>query len=142
MHDDQEYVRLALRGGASGYVTKRTAGQDLVEAIRVVNLGRSYIRVTLSEEGLANVVDDAPSRRRRPDPRALLSTRELQVLRLLAHGYSNREIAIELGLSTKSVDTYRARLQVKLDLKGRVSLVRCAIDAGLLDSSDSSNSPS
>jgi len=133
MHDDQEYVRSALGGGASGYVTKRSAGKELIHAIREVSAGRSYIRVSLSEEGLVDLVSEQPSGRSRTDLDAVLSRREVQVLRLLAFGYTNKEVAVELDLSTKSIDTYRARLQAKLGLKGRVSLVRCALDAGLLE---------
>jgi DNA-binding NarL/FixJ family response regulator len=129
MHDNQTYARKVLASGGSGYIVKKTAGKELIKAIREVHAGRSYLQVSLSDSGLSDLVDEPKNAL---NPHELLSPRELQVLKLLALGYTNKEVASELEIATKSVDTYRVRLQEKLELKGRASLVRYALDAGLL----------
>tara|TARA_R110002096_G_scaffold44524_9_gene119891 strand:+ start:50078 stop:50764 length:687 start_codon:yes stop_codon:yes gene_type:complete len=130
MHDNQSYARRVLASGGSGYIVKRTAGKELIKAIREVHAGRSYLQVSLSESGLSDLVEQ-PKANMTPATE-LLSPRELQVLKLLALGYTNKEVGAELEIATKSVDTYRVRLQEKLALKGRANLVRYALDAGLL----------
>jgi two-component system, NarL family, response regulator NreC len=131
MHDDMAYLRAALTAGASGYLVKRAADTDLLAAIRAVHSGRSYIDVALAEGGLQGVVDaiaaDNPSTRLQK-----LSQREREVLELVAHGYTNREVADRLTVSIKSVETYRARVLEKLGLKTRAELTRFALDMGLV----------
>lgn len=134
MHDNQTYARKVLASGGSGYIVKRTAGKELIKAIREVHAGRSYLQVSLSESGLSDLVEEPKTKAKPQPPTELLSPRELQVLKLLALGYTNKEVASELEIATKSVDTYRVRLQEKLAIKGRASLVRYALDAGLLQS--------
>lgn len=130
MHDNQSYARRVLASGGSGYIVKMTAGKELIKAIREVYAGRSYLQVSLSESGLSDLVK-LPETKGGPTTE-LLSPRELQVLKLLALGYTNKEVGSELEIATKSVDTYRVRLQENLALKGRANLVRYALDTGLL----------
>jgi len=136
IHADEEYLRQALEAGATGYVLKQAADTELAVAIRVVQRGEvflypSFTRVLL--EDLAWEKDtDAHSQQ---DSYELLSQREKEVLRLVALGYTNRQIAHQLFLSVKTVETYRARLMTKLNLKSRSALVRYALRKGLLDDS-------
>jgi two-component system, NarL family, response regulator NreC len=123
MHDDPGYARLALAAGAIGHVIKDAESAELLTAIRTVHRGRTFVQVG------AEAVALAPPARPSPPP---LSPRERQVLELLAHGHTNREVAHRLSLSIKTVETHRARLSDKLGLHTRADLVRLAIDLGLL----------
>jgi DNA-binding NarL/FixJ family response regulator len=129
MHDVPAYLRAALAAGATGYVVKRAADSDLLAAIRGVHRGRTVLDPALS----ARVVQGGVRRRAPagPTPTALLSQREREVLELVAQGYTNQQIADHLGLSVKTVETYRARLVEKLGLQSRAELVRYALDSGL-----------
>ena len=122
MHDDPGYARLALAAGASGHVVKDAESAELLAAIRAVHRGRTFVQV-----GAEPAAADSP----RP-PVPALSPRERQVLELLAHGHTNREVADRLSLSVKTVETHRARLSDKLGLHSRADLVRLAIELGLL----------
>jgi len=122
MHDDPGYARLALAAGASGHVIKDAESAELLAAIRAVHRGRTFVQV-----GAEPAAADPP----RP-PVPALSPRERQVLELLAHGHTNREVADRLSLSVKTVETHRARLSDKLGLHSRADLVRLAIELGLL----------
>jgi DNA-binding NarL/FixJ family response regulator len=129
MHDVPAYLRAALAAGASGYVVKRAADSDLLAAIREVHRGR-----TVLDPELAACVVQGGLRRRGtsgPSPTTPLSQREQEVLELVAQGYTNQQIADHLGLSVKTVETYRARLVEKLGLQSRAELVRYALDSGL-----------
>jgi two-component system response regulator NreC len=123
MHDDPGYARLALAAGASGHVIKDAESAELLAAIRAVHRGRTFVQVG-SEPA-------APATLERPAT-PTLSPRERQVLGLLAHGHTNREVADRLSLSVKTVETHRARLSDKLGLHSRADLVRLAIELGLL----------
>lgn len=123
MHDDPGYARLALAAGATGHVIKDAESAELLTAIRTVHRGRTFVQVG------AGAVEAAPPARPAAPP---LSPRERQVLELLAHGHTNREVAQRLSLSIKTVETHRARLSDKLGLHTRADLVRLAIDLGLL----------
>jgi len=129
MHDVPAYLRAALAAGASGYVVKRAADSDLLAAIRDVHRGRTVLDPALA----ARVVHGGLRRRgpAGPTPTALLSQREREVLELVAQGFTNQQIADHLGLSVKTVETYRARLVEKLGLQSRAELVRYALDSGL-----------
>jgi len=129
MHDDPAYVRSALAMGASGYMVKSAAGADLLNAIRAVVRGRAYVDVP-SALGLKGVL--VPGADATSSPFAGLSERELEVLREVAHGHTNQQIADRVGLSVKTVESYRARMMHKLGLKNRSELVRLAIEAGLI----------
>jgi DNA-binding NarL/FixJ family response regulator len=123
MHDDPGYARLALAAGAAGHVVKDAGSGELLAAIRAVHGGRTFVHVG------AHPRPSAPAARA---PGPALSPRERQVLELLAHGHTNREVADRLSLSVKTVETHRARLSDKLGLRSRADLVRLAIDLGLL----------
>jgi DNA-binding NarL/FixJ family response regulator len=134
MHEEPAYVRTALSAGASGYVLKRSVDADLLSAIRAVHNGRTYV-----DSDLANsLMHDVFRRSRheagaRPFEAKSLTEREAQVLKLVAEGYSSREIAGQIYVSTKTVETYRARFAEKLGLTSRADIVRYALDLGLLD---------
>jgi DNA-binding NarL/FixJ family response regulator len=133
MHDDLALVRAALAAGARGYVVKTAADAELVTAIRAVCRGRTFVDLDLSAEQmpvLLGEADDDEGKARRPADR--LSEREREVLLLLAHGYTNQEIADRLDVSVKTVETYRARIGDKLNLRTRPELIRFAIETGLL----------
>ena len=123
MHDDPGYARLALAAGASGHLIKDAESGELLAAIRAVHRGRTVVQVG------AEAKPDGPLRAAVP----ALSPREREVLKLLAHGHTNREVADRLSLSVKTVETHRARLSDKLDLHSRADLVRLALDLGLLE---------
>jgi DNA-binding NarL/FixJ family response regulator len=129
MHDVPAYLRAALAAGATGYVVKRAVDSDLLAAIRGVHRGQTVLDPALS----ARVVQGGLRRRAPagPTPATLLSQREREVLELVAQGYTNQQIADHLGLSVKTVETYRARLVEKLGLQSRAELVRYALDSGL-----------
>jgi two-component system, NarL family, response regulator NreC len=128
MQDDPRYVREAFEAGASGYVLKEAADAEVVEAIREVAGGGRYVHPAL---GARLVTADAEERARADaDP---LSDREREVLRLLALGHTNQEIAKMLYLSVRTVETHRAHIMQKLRLTTRAELVRYAIDTGLLE---------
>ena len=123
--DDVEHVRAAVAGGARGYLVKRAAGRELLSAIRDARRGRTHIGI----DGPAR--DELLRPVTLPPEAGCLTAREVTVLRLLAFGYTHREIAERLCLSKKTVDLYRARLYQKLHLRGRAALVRVAVAAGL-----------
>jgi two-component system response regulator NreC len=136
MHDEVAYLRAALAAGAAGYVVKTAADSELLVAIRAVAKGRRFL--DLSFDPVA-AVERPGARRGRPGDgpagsQELLSERESDVLTLLAHGHTNREAAEQLGLSVKSVESYRARLMEKLGVTTRAELVRFALDSGALSS--------
>lgn len=131
MHDDAEYLFQALEAGASGYVLKRAAESDLVEAIRTVVADDAF----LAPDAQRQLVADYILRRERGEvliPIERLTQREEEVLRLLAQGYTNQEIAEALVISVKTVETHRAHILDKLGLRKRAELVRYARTHGLL----------
>ena len=130
MHDDQTYLRAALAAGAAGYIPKRAAGKQLLDAIREVAHHRSFIAVALDDGTLQRLVDEGAQRDEVPMSR--LTEREQEVLELVAQGYTHAEIAERLELSIKTVDTYRQRVGQKLGLRTRAELVRFAIETGVL----------
>jgi len=128
MQDDPRYVREAFSAGASGYVLKEAADTEVVGAVREVAAGGSYVHPTL---GARLVTAEAEERAREEDDP--LSERERAVLRLLALGHTNQEIAESLYLSVRTVETHRSHIMQKLRLSNRAELVRYAIDHGLLE---------
>jgi two-component system response regulator NreC len=128
MQDDPRYVREAFAAGASGYVLKEAADAEVVAAVREVARGGRYVNPEL---GARLVTAEADAQRRaEADP---LSDREREVLRLLALGHTNQEIAKELFISVRTAETHRAHIMQKLRLASRAELVRYAIAQGLLD---------
>lgn len=128
MHSDAVHARRALQAGAHGYVLKQSVGNDLLEAIRAVHAGRRYLSAPLADELLELVTSEAP-----PDPLSRLSARERQILKMLAEGRSIVEIAAQLSLSRKTVETYRARMMEKLQLDNLAGLVKLAIRQGIVE---------
>jgi two-component system, NarL family, response regulator NreC len=128
MQDDPNYVRQAFEAGASGYVLKEAADAEVVAAVRDVAEGRSYVNPAL---GARLVAAESEARKRaEADP---LSDREREVLRLLALGHTNQEIAKMLYISVRTAETHRAHIMQKLNLRSRADLVRHALANGLLD---------
>jgi two-component system, NarL family, response regulator NreC len=128
MQDDPRYVREAFDAGASGYVLKEAADAEVVGAVRAVAAGERYVHPTL---GARLVTAEAEERRRaEQDP---LSDREREVLRLLALGHTNQEIAQMLYISVRTAETHRAHIMQKLRLQSRAELVRHALEQGLLE---------
>jgi two-component system response regulator NreC len=128
MHDDPQYVREAFAAGASGYVLKEAADTEVVAAIRTVATGQSYVNPSLGArmvEAEAKAAADA-----RADP---LSEREHEVLRMLALGHTNQEIAKALYISVRTAETHRAHIMQKLGLGSRADLVRYALAHKLIE---------
>jgi DNA-binding NarL/FixJ family response regulator len=128
--EDKSYLRQMLDAGASGYVLKRAVTDELVRAIRTVAAGGSYVDPTLAGSLVTNFFNQDTAEGHAPA--AELSEREAQVLRLIAWGYSNKEIGWKLNISSKTVDTYKLRLMEKLNLRSRTDIVRYALRQGLL----------
>ena len=129
MQDDPSYVREAFAAGASGYLLKEAADVELVQAVREVASGARYVHPALGARLAAAEVDAAS--RVAADP---LSDREREVLRLLALGHTNQEIAKMLFISVRTAETHRAHIMQKLGLQTRAELVRYALANGLLES--------
>ncbi|WP_420128859.1 response regulator [Longimicrobium sp.] len=129
-HDDRAHLTRLLQAGAAGYVLKRAAADELVRAIRTVGGGGTYVDPVLAGTLLRGTAKPfGPDRTRSRDA---LSDREEEVLRCIAWGESNKEIAAKLGISTKTVETYKARITDKLGLRSRTEMVRYAVQQGWL----------
>jgi two-component system invasion response regulator UvrY len=129
MHAENQYVVRAIESGAMGYITKQSAPEHLVNAILKVHGGTRY----LTEDAAESLVLRVAKGKGHQSPLDSLSTRELQVLRRLAMGHTNREIASAYNISIKTIDTYRFRLLKKLDLRNNAELSRFAIQNGLIE---------
>ena len=132
MHDDPAYLRSALAAGASGYLLKRAVDSELIAAIRAVHRGGIFV-----DPRLANIlVQDVLAKKRTKvfprEPINILSDRELQVLQLVARGYSSAQIAKQIAVGVKTVETYRSRFAEKLGLRTRSDVIRFALQMGLL----------
>ncbi len=128
VHEDTSYLRLLLQAGAKGYVLKRAAVAELVQAIRTVAAGGTYLDPSMIGTVVGNFVTPPPQ-----TMTAELSDRETEVLRFIALGYSNKEIAARLKISVKTVETYKTRSMEKLGVRTRVEIVRYATRRGWLD---------
>ncbi len=129
MHEEEQYVIRAMEAGAMGYVTKQSAPEQLVAAVKKIHSGGRYLTEKASEALALRYIRGNKSK----DSIESLSMRELQVLRKLACGSTNREIAITYNISVKTVDTYRARLLKKLNLRNNAELSRYAIQNRLVE---------
>ena len=129
MHEEHEYVRAALLAGADGYALKRGSTTEVLEAIRRVMAGERYLDPALGGEPWESYLATPSSELRL----AVLTPRERQVFELVARGVTHREIAEQLGIGKKSVDTYRARLYQKLGINSRAELVEVALTHGVLN---------
>jgi DNA-binding NarL/FixJ family response regulator len=127
-HSEEQYVKSAMTGGASGYVEKSATATDLLTAIHTVMSGQIY----LSSKHAMLMVNAFLHTDENPDPYTILSKREIEVLKLLVRGYSLSEAGDQLGLSLKTVDTYKTRIFGKLGFSRKSEMVQYALDHGLL----------
>ena len=132
MHDDPAYLRSVLAAGASGYLLKRTAHVELLAAIRAVHRGGTFVDPSLADVLVQDVLAKRGPKARPRRPVNILSDREQQVIKLVAQGYSSQQIAEQIFVGVKTVETYRARIADKLGLRTRSELVRYAVRMGLL----------
>jgi len=131
MHDNERYFFEALRAGASGYVLKTVADRDLVEACRATMRGEPFIYPAAIKALIRNHLERAEENGEIPDE--VLTQRELEIVKLVAEGYSTKEIADELVISEKTVERHRANILDKLGMRDRVELTRYAIRRGLVE---------
>ena len=127
MHKDSVYVREILRAGARGYLLKDSIDSDLVSAVRAVAKGDGYLSPAVSDAVLTDY------RRHVTDPLDLLSSREREVLQMIAEGKTNKEVATSLNLSVYTIDAHRGKIMEKLNLHSTGELVRFAVRNGLVD---------
>jgi two-component system response regulator NreC len=132
MHDELGYVRAAGQAGAVGYVVKSAVDTELLAAIRAVAQGRTFIDASLGFGFGQTQMRPASTSAPGETGTAQLTERELEVMRRVAEGFTNSQIAEELGLGVKSIETYRSRVMEKLGLESRSALVRFALDCGVL----------
>jgi DNA-binding NarL/FixJ family response regulator len=130
-NEDESYLRQLCKVGAAGYVLKRSAGDELVKAIGLVSKGGVYFEAALASKALARQMTGG----KKETGMAELSEREKEVLVMLAWGYSNKEIAGQLNLSVKTVETYKVRIGEKLGLRSRTEMVQHALRQGWLNES-------
>ena len=130
MHEERSFVDRVLEAGASGYVLKRAADAELINAVRAVHRGDAYVDAAVAQPLISGYLRSrGAAAQDKP-----LSPREIEVLRFVAWGYTSREIADRLVVSVKTVESHKARLMEKLDLHTRAELVRHAMAEALLDS--------
>jgi DNA-binding NarL/FixJ family response regulator len=127
MHDDEQFIARALEYGASGYLLKEAAGTQLAQAVRAVANGQLYLGPGIPRGVLQRIGRGAR------DPYETLTTREREVLQLIAEGKTNRQIAEDLGVAVKTIDTHRSHLMRKLAIHDQTSLVKYAIRRGITD---------
>jgi two-component system response regulator NreC len=130
MHEDEQYFFEMLNAGASGYIPKRAAPDDLTTAIRVVYEGNVFLHATLARFLMHDL--QSPPGAERPSAPEPLTEREREVLALVAEGLTSREIAERLVVSPRTVDRHRENIMARLNLHGRVQLVKYAIERGLI----------
>jgi len=128
MHDDERYLFEALKAGASGYVLKREAAQDLVAAARAVRRGEPFLTNAAERTLIRRWMEEGAA-----GPREPLTAREEQVVKLIAEAHTNAQIAQTLHVSEKTVESHRANVLRKLGMRDRVELVRYAIRRGLVE---------
>lgn len=133
MHDDESYLHKMLRAGAIGYLPKKAADTELLDAIRATYRGESFIHSSMTAGFMLKFRHNESSNKLKIQDQKILSSRESEVLSLVAMGYTDQQIADKLFLSIKTVQTYKSRLKEKLNIKGRAELVRYAIQHGLLE---------
>lgn len=133
VHEDKAVLQDALKAGALGYIVKRSAKPELLDAIRAVGKGELYVQPAMTCALVAGMVEERRTRSQRlNDRKKPLTKREQEVLRLIAQGYTNNQMAEKLNISTRTVEFHRANIVIKLGVKSRMELVRYAVDMGLL----------
>jgi len=134
-HNDDAYVNSATESGAVGFLLKQTSAHDVCRAIREVHKGKTFFSPPVSRR-LARLHQQAPGHMGKTDKNAVvLTSREVEVLQLIAEGKANKETASDLGISIKTVEKHRGRLMEKLDIHDTAGLTRYAISAGIIESS-------
>jgi DNA-binding NarL/FixJ family response regulator len=128
MHDEERYFFEGLEAGAAGYVLKRAADTDLIDAVRTVAGGRTFLSGTAQQALMAEWLESDGSEREDP-----LTPRELEVVKLIAEAHTNEQIAETLKVSAKTVESHRANVLAKLGMRDRVELARYAIRRGLVE---------
>lgn len=137
MHEDEALLREALRLGAAGYVLKKAAEAELLTAIRAVARGEAYVDPALTRAMIEGYLGRGEKTAQpSPAPAGILTPRETEILRLTAEGYTNKEIADQLTISVKTVETHKAHIAEKLGTRSRVEWLRYVRDEGLLSASD------
>ena len=129
MHDEERYLYDAMKAGASGYVLKRAADEDLIDAVRSVAAGRPFLSAVTQTALVKEWIDQGGDH----GPRDRLTPREQDVVKLIAEAYTNKQIAEILKVSEKTVESHRANVLAKLGMRDRVELVRYAIRRGLIE---------
>lgn len=129
MHDNEEYLSQMLQAGASGYIIKKAAASELQEAIRIVSRGESYLYPTVAKHLIGSYLRGIEGGNKSSEG---LTSREKEILILIAEGNTNKEIAGHLQLSVKTVETHRSHIFEKLNVKDRIEAVRYAIRVGLV----------
>ena len=133
MYEDEGHFIQALKAGASGYIPKKAADTELIAAIRAVNRGEVFIYSSFGKAMVAQIIhNESSDTEEEVDSYERLSQREQEVLKLVAQGFTNQQIADQLYLSVKTVESYKARVMEKLNLRSRAELVRFALKRGLL----------
>jgi two-component system response regulator NreC len=135
VHKDERLLQEAIRAGASGYVTKNALEPELINAIHAVHRGDLYVHPTMTRALLQSLQqpEQKPPSSASDEAIEALTSRETEVLHLIAQGYTNRQAADKLGISVRTVETHRANIMGKLNVSGRVELVRYAMEHGLLE---------
>lgn len=133
MHNREEYVRNALTNGAQGYILKESAAEELLSALDHISRGHIYLSPAVSKTIVEDWLQQESSKKRPTEKGGQLTDREMAVLKLVAEGLSNKEIAQLLNISVKTVETHRFRLMEKLALRNLPDLVKYAIKQGLVD---------
>jgi len=128
MHAEEQYAMRAIKAGASGYLTKDSASEQLVEAINKIHNGRKYINKEVAELLVSDIYHKDEKR-----PHAYLSDREFEVMKFIIQGHSAQYISSKLGISDKTVSTYRSRILKKMSLKSTADLIYYAIENHLTD---------
>ena len=128
MHSEEQYAMRSIKAGASGYITKDTASNQLVKAIRKINSGRKFISKEVAELLTTDLYHNDEK-----DPHEYLSDREFEILKLIANGKTTKTISIELSISPKTVSTFRSRILKKLNMKNNAELIHYVIDYKLND---------
>ena len=129
-HSDDGYLQKLLKAGASGYVLKQSPSAVILSAVRAVAAGQTFLDPAITEKVVGGYVSRSAARGAQPQNEP--SEREQEVLRLIAWGYSNKEIAARLNLSVKTVEAHKANAMHKLDMRSRIDIVRYAILQGWL----------
>ncbi|GAB7021780.1 response regulator [Salidesulfovibrio brasiliensis] len=133
MHSEADYIVEAFHAGASGYMVKESAASQLLECLDMVSKGEIFLDSSLSREVVFRLLNNKDSSHAKRDPYSSLTSREQEVLRLLAEGFNTRDIAQQLYISPKTVENHRANLMKKLKLNSPVELIRYAARIGLID---------